>query len=42
MSDTKITRILQDMATCEDGIAKGHEAKAKLLRELAAEIEFPE
>ena len=42
MSDTKITRILMNMATVEDGMAKGHEAKAKLLRELAAEIEFPD
>lgn len=40
MSDTKITRILMNMATVEDGMAKGHEAKAKLLRELAAEIDF--
>ena len=42
MLDTKITRILMNMATCEEGIAKSHEAKAKLLRELAAEIEFPD
>jgi len=42
MNDTKITRILMDMATVEEGLTKGHEAKAKLLRELAAEIEFPE
>lgn len=41
MNDTKITRILMNMATVEDGLAKGHEAKAKLLRELAAEIESP-
>ena len=31
-----------DMATVEDGIAKGHDAKVKLLRELAAEIELSE
>ena len=42
MNDTKITRILMDMATVEEGLTKGHEAKAKLLRELAAEIEFPD
>ena len=42
MTDIKITRILMDMATVEDGIAKGHEAKANLFRELASEIEFPE
>lgn len=42
MTDTKITRILMDMATVEEGLVKGHEAKAKLLRELAAEIEFPD
>ena len=41
MNDTKITRILLNMATVEDGLAKGHEAKAKLLRELASEIELP-
>ena len=41
MTDTKITRILMNMATVEDGIAKGHEAKAALLRELASNIEFP-
>ena len=41
MNDTKITRILMNMATVEDGLAKGHEAKAKLLRELASEIELP-
>ena len=41
MNDTKITRILMNMATVEDGLAKGHEAKAKLLRELASEIEPP-
>lgn len=41
MNDTKITRILMNMATVEDGIAKGHEAKATLLRELASEIELP-
>lgn len=41
MNDTKITRILMSMATVEDGLAKGHEAKATLLRELASEIELP-
>lgn len=41
MNDTKITRILMNMATVEDGLAKGHEAQAKLLRELATEIEVP-
>ena len=42
MTDIKITRILMDMATVEEGLTKGHEAKANLFRELAAEIEFPE
>lgn len=41
MNDTKITMILMNMATIEDGLAKGHEANAKLLRELASEIELP-
>ena len=42
MTDIKITRILMDMATVEEGLTKGHEAKANLFRELAAEIEFPD
>lgn len=42
MNEAKVIRILMDMATVEEGLVKGHEAKAKLLRELAAEIEFPD